>query len=396
MGGKRIQIDMNALRTVELQVRNHGVEDYRLDVYLTKRLKQFSRSLVQRLIREGLVEVNGHGSKPSYQINLGDRLVVRVPRVILAQTVPEAIPLEVIYEDDYIIAVNKPPHFVVHPAAGHWEGTLVNALLHHCGVLPETDDIFRPGVIHRLDKNTSGVILSAKTTGAHHDVSKQFQDRSIEKTYLALCEGDIELDADVIDKPIGRHPKERERMAIRKVGDPEGKEAVTGYEVIERFRGFTFVRCLPKTGRTHQIRVHLASIGHPIVADGVYGHRETLYLRDLAGDAAPPPRPRLRIVPKRGGRRARAASLTMPMPTEPATISPAGENEAAAAAPGPEAGPEAAPEPLLSRHALHAASLTFEHPNTGERLTLSAPLPEDMASVLVALREHRPAPAAPD
>ncbi|MBI3269632.1 MAG: RluA family pseudouridine synthase [Planctomycetes bacterium] len=327
---------MNDLRTVEYVVHNPAVEDYRLDVYLTKRLQLYSRTMVQKLIKDELVTVNGRKSKPAYELCVHDKIVVRVPRLVEAQTIPEDIPLDIVYEDDHIVVVNKPPHFVVHPAAGHWEGTLVNALLHHCGVLPQTDDIYRPGIVHRLDKNTSGIIVAAKTQGAHFRVTSQFEARTVKKEYIAIVEGEPRFDSDLVDGPIGHNPHDRERMMI---GGLNPREAQTVYHAVERFRGFTLVRAEPKTGRTHQIRVHLAHVGHPVVADSLYGRRESLYDWELRFSQKPADHP-----------------------------------------------PE---EPLIARHALHARWIAFAHPETGEPVEFAAPLPEDMTRLLEALRRHR-------
>jgi 23S rRNA pseudouridine1911/1915/1917 synthase len=336
---KKIVVDMKDLKEVVLDVHHKAVEDMRIDVYIPKRIPGYSRSLVAKLIKDGYVLVNGKPTKASYPINVGDHIEVRVPRLIEPQMIPEKIPLEIVHEDDQMLVVNKPPHFVVHPAAGHWEGTLANALLAHVGHdLPQADDdVYRPGIVHRLDQDTSGVIVCAKTLQAHAFLSKQFQERSLQKEYLAIVEGEPRLDGDWIDAPIGRHPKEREKMAVRKDGD--AKPAQTRWEVLERYRGFAFVKCYPKTGRTHQIRVHLLHIGHPIVADEAYGRRETLYEWQLKWDRKPEGHP--------------------------------------------------AEEPILSRHALHAFAIQIEHP-CGKAMRFEAPLAADMQAAREALRRWRP------
>lgn len=329
-----VKVDRTNVKPLELKIQRRDQCGERLDVYLTKRLSEFSRTALQGLIRDGLVEVGGKTVKPSYTLGLGDRITIQVPRLIEPQMVPEEIPLDILYEDEHLIAVNKPPSMVVHPAAGHWSGTLVNALLGHCKVLPDTDDVVRPGIVHRLDKDTSGVLLAAKTGRAHEKLGKQFQKRTVEKQYDALVEGEVDRDSDLIDRPVGRHRTDRLRMAIR---HDTGKGAVSIYEVRQRFRGFTLLAVFPKTGRTHQIRVHLASISHPIVADSLYGNRAALWLRDLAG---------------------------------------------------PSAG-EASLVPLLARQALHAFRLSFDHPVTGKRLEIQAPLAEDFRKTLDALEKYR-------
>ncbi len=338
---KITRVDMQNLRTVELDVRNGAVEDYRLDVYVTKRVPGYSRTLVQKLIKDGHVSVNGKAQRPSYEITVGDHIVVNVPKLIEPQMEPEDIPLDVVYEDDYLLAINKSPRFVVHPAAGHWDGTLVNALLHHCGVLAETDDIYRPGIVHRLDKDTSGVILAAKTIKAHGALTDQFENRTIEKEYRAIVWGETRFDSDVIDAPLGRDEHDREKMAVRK----NGKPASTFYKALERFAGYTYVACFPKTGRTHQIRVHLAHIGHPIVADSLYGGKDAVFSRDLCAEGDP------------------AREET---------------------------------DPLICRQALHAFRICFTHPVGGAPLECSAPLPEDMESTLAALRKWKARPRVPE
>jgi len=337
---KPVKVDYDRLERHEFEIYKESVLQ-RLDIYVHKRLPTYSRTLVQKLIKDGRVTVNGHPSKPSYEINLGDRIVCDLPRLIEPHVVATDIPLEILYEDDHLIAINKPPQFVVHPAAGHWDDTLVNALLHHCGVLPETDEIYKPGIVHRIDKDTSGVIIAAKTLRAHGELSKQFQDRTVKKAYRAIVEGTVAYDEDVIDKEIGRHKRDFEKMAVVRKG--LGKTAVSFYRVLERFRDFTYVEVWPKTGRTHQIRVHMGSIGHPCVADSDYGKRDALFLRDLGASEDP----------------------RIPDPNEP----------------------------VLMRQALHAYWIQFTHPATGETVEFSAPLAEDLELTLELLRKYRPAGA---
>ncbi len=358
---KPIKIDFNLLTREELVVaKEYG---YRLDVYLAKRLPTYSRTLLQRLIDEKRVTVDGRNVKASHKCSAGERIVVDLPKIIPPQLVPSNIPLEIVYEDEHLIVVNKPPRMVAHPAAGHWDDTLANALLHHCKILPESDDIYRPGLVHRLDKNTSGVLLAAKTLKALGLVSKQFQKRTVQKEYMALVEGEMEFDSDVIDKPIGRHKKEREKMAVVKLAD--GKEATSFYEVVERFRGFTLVRVKPKTGRTHQIRVHLASIDHPCVADSVYGRRDALFLDEIV------PSSKFQVP----GSKSKTAKSSK---TPTSNLEPGTWNL------------ELPREALLDRQALHAFRLTVTHPATKEPITFEAPLAADMAHAVEVLRRHRP------
>lgn len=358
----KLQIDRSQYISLEIPIKKPLLH-YRLDTYLTKRLKDYSRTLLQRFIKEGLIKVNNKPVKPSYVLHQGNLITLKIPYLIKPQMVPEAIPLDIIYEDTDIIVINKPPGMVVHPAAGHWAGTLVNALLAHCGILPSPkyyppkipfqkpkdiraaqkgeprqrrdDVIYRPGIVHRLDKNTSGVILAAKTQRAFFSLTQQFQKREIAKQYLALVEGKVELDADVIEKPLDRHKKDKKKMAVQRKG--AGREAVSYYKVLERFRGFSLLAVSPQTGRTHQIRVHLVSIGHPIVADTPYGVRNRISLSDLVGGDIPEGKDQL----------------------------------------------------LLTRQALHAHKISFTHPATSEKVSFTADLAQDLKALLEALRKYR-------
>ncbi|MEK7309647.1 MAG: RluA family pseudouridine synthase [Planctomycetota bacterium] len=395
-----LHLDYDNLTPVEIAVNKSALEDYRLDIYLTRRFPDYSRSLIQKLIRDGLVTVSNHSSylssqpagricKPSYQLHQGDLIKVNLPGVIKPQMIAEDIPLNILYEDAEFIAINKPTGMVVHPAGGNWAHTLANALLHHCGTLPIPSipkgvksrdgdmSIYRPGIVHRLDKETSGLILAAKTVQSHNNLSQQFEKRLTQKEYIALVEKSVRSDSNLIDKPIGRHVSDYKKMAISAKGG-KGREAVSFYEVLERFEGhasleandtakrinkiksgeksgrdkksvkkvihgkrndpsltgFSLVRVAPKTGRTHQIRVHLASIGHPVVCDKTYGIREELFLSDIRTGVE-----------------------------------------------------EADNECILNRQALHAAKLSFFHPRTKAPMTLEAPLAEDIKKVVELL--HR-------
>jgi 23S rRNA pseudouridine1911/1915/1917 synthase len=334
---KPVRVDYERIERREFDIYKESILQ-RLDIYIHKRMPEYSRTLVQKLIKDGMITVNGKPSKPAYEINLGDRIVCELPKLIQPHVVASDIPLEIVFEDEHLIAINKPPDFVVHPAAGHWDDTLVNALLHHCGALPETDEIYKPGIVHRIDKDTSGIIIAAKTLRAHGEITKQFQDRTVQKAYRAIVEGEVAFEEDVIDKEIGRHKKDFEKMAIVKKG--QGKNAVSFYRVVERFEGFSYVEVWPKTGRTHQIRVHMASIGHPCVADSAYGRRDAIFLRDLT-DAEDP---------------------EVPDPLQP----------------------------LLMRQALHAWWISFVHPFTGETVEFSAPVAKDMEFLLTLLRKYKP------
>ncbi len=307
----------------------------RIDAYLASRYPDYSRSVIQKVIDARAVLIDGRTVKASYKVREGDTIRVWLPELADDAPVAEDIPLAIIFEDAAFTVVNKPPGMVTHPAKGNRAGTLVNALQFHFDTLSTVGGENRPGIVHRLDRDTSGLLIVAKDDRAHRELAKQFEARTIRKEYLALVYGAPSRDSDYIERPLGMHPTNREKMAIRTIEDG-GKEAVTFYEVLERFDGFALVRCRPRTGRTHQIRVHLAHIGHPIVADRAYAGRAALTLGDLLGPDAP----------------------------EPDRV-------------------------LIDRQALHAHALDLLHPITAEPIHFSAPLPDDIAAALAALRAHR-------
>src|SRR3989338_7526293 len=319
-------------KVIEFVVKRKMYVGRRLDKYLSARFQQYSRSFIQRLVKEGAVKVGGQPAKNSYIIKYRDTVTLEIPAVEEEKVRPENIPLNIIYEDDFLMVVNKPPDMVVHPAPGNMSGTLVNALAFHVQNLSSANGPRKAGIAHHLDRDTSGVMLVIKSDLVHGDVAKQFERRTINKEYLALVEIDVELDSDVIELPIGRHVVNRLKMAIR---HDAGKEASSIYEVVERFGDFTLVKVMPKTGRTHQIRVHMKAIGHPIVADVDYGRRDCLYRSEIFREA--------------------------PKPDE---------------------------QPILDRQALHAYKLEFYHPILKKQLSFQAELPEDMKAVLKLLRER--------
>jgi len=295
----------------------------RLDTYLRQRYPAVSRVALQRLIAQGFIRVNGQRVKPNHRPRAGETVEVQWPEARPARAQPEAIPLDILYEDDLLLVLNKPAGLVVHPAAGHEAHTLVNALLHHCaGQLSGIGGVARPGIVHRLDKDTSGVMLVAKTDGAHLALSGQFAGRQVAKLYHALVCGEMAQEEGEIRAAIARHPSHRKRMAVTTDG---GREAHTSYRVLERLRGATLVEARLYTGRTHQIRVHFQFLGFPLVGDTTYGGRQNRRLAELHGFAA-------------------------------------------------------------ERQMLHARQLTFTHPRTGQRLTFTAPWPEDFCEALRALR----------
>lgn len=248
----------------------------RVDAYIAVNLSGVSRSMAKRLIESGNVTVKSaglsHCPKPSYELRTGDIIEVRVPRPEPALSLPEDIPIDVVYEDPSLIVVNKPRGLVVHPAPGNRDGTLVNALLYHCGDLAGIAGVQRPGIVHRLDKDTSGLMVAAKNDQAYKSLAEQIKSRRVARVYLAIVHGEIKADTGRIDAPIGRHPVHRKRMAVVDTG---GRAAVTHFEVVERYRRFTLVCCRLETGRTHQIRVHMAYVGHPVVGDPVYSRRSS-------------------------------------------------------------------------------------------------------------------------
>ena len=256
----------------------------RLDVYLAAQLPEYTRSRLQAMIRDGDVLVNGASVKSGFKLSAGDKICVKQREAVSMAATAQDIALDILYEDKDIIVINKPQGMVVHPAAGHYEGTLVNALLHHCGDLSGVGGVIRPGIVHRIDKDTSGILVAAKNDAAHDGLSAQWRVHSIKRIYHAILHGMIAENQGVIDAPIGRHPRDRKKMAVE---PKNGKNAVTHYQVLERlpFAQCTYTQLELETGRTHQIRVHMSHLGHPVVGDPVYGPKKSPYLRLLNGQA---------------------------------------------------------------------------------------------------------------
>ncbi len=288
----------------------------RLDIFLARN-SGIPRSQAQRLIKSGRILLDGKTAKASQKIIPGQKVVLYLPPPKPLEVLPEPIPLDVLYEDGDLIVVNKPPGMVVHPAAGHHKGTLVNAILYHCPDLSGIGGKERPGIVHRLDRDTSGVIVVAKNEVAHLGLAKQFKARQVKKVYLALVHGEIKGEEGRVTAPIGRHISDRKRMGVK---TRKGREAATSYRVLKRLPGFTLIEVRPETGRTHQIRVHLSAIGHPVVGDRVYGGRK--HQKSEIGVKA-------------------------------------------------------------ERQLLHAWRLGFRHPRTGEYLEFEAPVPEDLGSFFI-------------
>ncbi|MCY6483731.1 RluA family pseudouridine synthase [Clostridium aestuarii] len=242
----------------------------RVDVFLSKAFEDKSRSYIQKLINEGNVKINDRNKKSNYKLKLNDKVIVEIPQPQKLIVQPENIPIKIVYEDSDLIVVNKPQGLVVHPAPGNYTGTLVNALLYHCDDLSGINGVIRPGIVHRIDKDTSGILVVAKNDNSHMKLAEQLKEHSMKREYIALVEGVIKTEIGTIDTLIGRHLKDRIKMAVVK----NGKRAVTHYEVLKRFEKNTLVKCILETGRTHQIRVHMAYIGHALVGDPIYGFKK--------------------------------------------------------------------------------------------------------------------------
>ena len=264
------------LPTTDLEVEDDTTGE-RLDVFVARRVTSLTRARVQKLIEDGRITVDGQRAKASMRLDVGQHVIVDVPPPIDPVAVAEDIAIDVIFEDADMLVVNKPPGMTVHPSPGHTTSTLVNAILAHCDDLSGIGGVLRPGIVHRLDRDTSGVIVVAKNDASHNALATQLKDRTVEKTYVALVEGTPKPAEGVIDAPIARDPRNRQRMAIV----DRGRASVTAYSVIDRFDGMSLVEARPKTGRTHQIRVHLAAIGHPIIGDRVYGKPSQLVARQF-------------------------------------------------------------------------------------------------------------------
>ncbi|WP_394886366.1 RluA family pseudouridine synthase [Clostridium butyricum] len=244
-------------------------EGLRIDKYLSNIFKDKSRSFIQGLIEKENVKVNSKSLKSNYKLKKADEIEIMIPEPEILSVEAENIPIDIVYEDEDVIVVNKAQGMVVHPAPGNYNGTLVNALLYHCKDLSSINGVIRPGIVHRIDKDTSGILVIAKNDDAHNKLSEQLKDHSMKREYYALIEGRIKNNDGTIDKPLGRCKKDRLKIGIIE----DGKRAVTHYEVVERYNGYTLVKCVLETGRTHQIRVHMASIGFPLVGDPLYGFK---------------------------------------------------------------------------------------------------------------------------
>ena len=307
----------------------------RLDVLVASHLTDFSRSFAANLISNAKIRVDGQPKKPGYRVKTGDYIEGQIPAPEPIGFKPEPIEIDRLYEDKHLVVINKPPGLVVHPAPGHYSGTLVNALLYHCPDLKGIGGALRPGIVHRLDKDTSGVLVVAKSADAHEHLARQFKARTVQKNYLALVFGEFSATDGTIRLSIGRHPTDRKRMSTH---SRKRREAETQWKVCEQFKGVTLLELHLKTGRTHQIRVHCAAMDHPIVGDSIYRPRNLL------------------------------KNITKTYSTLPVSMVDAVK--------------------AVKRQMLHARRLGFIHPKTGEEMVLEAPLPPDMEELLDKLREH--------
>ncbi len=253
-----------------IQVKNNA--NIRIDKYICEHIEDLSRSYVQKIIQDGLVKANDKVVKSNYKVNMNDVIIVEIPEPEKLEVEAENIPIDIVYEDDDLLLVNKPQGMVVHPAPGNYTGTLVNALMFHCGDnLSAINGVIRPGIVHRIDKDTSGLLIVAKNNNAHVKLAEQIKEHSVTRKYIALVYSNIKEDKGTIDLPIGRHPIDRKKMTVT---SKNSRNAVTHFKVLERFNQYTYIECKLETGRTHQIRVHMNHIGHPIVADPVYGRKK--------------------------------------------------------------------------------------------------------------------------
>lgn len=318
-----------------VEARAHG---WRVDHYLARLYPNFSRAAFQRVLDDDGVLINGLPVKMSRRLRVNDCIEFRLPEIPDRTLPAEDIPLNILYDDDALIVINKAANMIVHPGRGNYLGTLAGALQFHFDKLSDVAGKLRAGIVHRLDRDTSGVLVVAKDNTVHHHLSRQFEERTVEKEYRAITWGEISFDRDYIETHVRVSNRNRERMMVC----PEGgnsRHAATYYEVLERFRGFSFVRLCPQTGRTHQLRVHMHHLGHPIIADRLYEGHAAVNLSDLIEDL-----------------------------------------------------PEEQDQVLMQRQALHALKLGFDHPVTGKRMEFEAPLPEDFQRTLDAIREHRQKP----
>ena len=343
-------------QSLTVEARAHG---WRIDHYLCRVFPNYSRALFQKAIEQQAVLVNGLPVKGAKRLRVNDLVSVRLPQLPDRSLPPEDIPLDVVYEDDYLVVINKAAGMIVHPGRGHYHGTLAGALQFHFNRLSNVAGELRPGIVHRLDRDTSGILIVAKDNTIHSRLSSQFEQRLVQKEYRALTHGRIDRDSDYIETHMRVNPQHRERMCVCPPGG-SAREASTFYEVLERFDSYSYVRLLPKTGRTHQLRVHMRHLGHPIMADRMYGG---LIPVELAASYA-----------------ALTAEAEVDEPDLDAEAVDVVDAEAADDV-------EQAGQGLIARQALHAFRLQLIHPVTQQRVEFEAPLPPDFEATLRALRQ---------
>lgn len=358
--------------SLTVEARAHG---WRIDHYLSRMFSNYSRALLQKAIEQDCVLVNGLPVKASKKLRVNDMISLRLPELPDRSLPPEDIPLEIIHEDDVMVVLNKAAGMIVHPGRGHYYGTLAGALQFHFNSLSDVAGQMRPGIVHRLDRDTSGLLVVAKNNQIHNNLSGQFERREVNKEYRAIVHGVVDRDSDYIDTYMRIDPRSRERMCVCPKGG-DAREANTFYQVIERFKDYTYVKLLPKTGRTHQLRVHMRHLGHPIVADRVYGGREPVEFHGLpettiALDEAEVAESADVVAEDLESQTLDSQSLDS---QSIGTLKPSGSDR------------RSRTESLISRQALHAHRLQITHPVKNIRLEFVAPLPADMEALLRALR----------
>jgi len=374
--------------TTTVEARAHG---WRIDHYLARTYSNYTRALLQKSIEQGGVLVNGLPTKASKKLRMNDIVSARLPELPDRSLPAEDLPLNILFEDDVMIVLNKAPGMIVHPGRGNYHGTLAGALQFHFNQLSDLAGQMRPGIVHRLDRDTSGLLVVAKTNQIHHALSSQFEKREVTKEYRAIVHGVLDRDSDWIETYLQIDPKARERICVCPPGG-NARDAVTFYEVLERFERYTYVRLLPKTGRTHQLRVHMRHLGHPIVADRVYGGRIPLEFGGLAAVSAVEISASVTEAsqPVPGADTPREESIVSPTETE--LLDETGD--AALLEPDELESPIAASSgACITRQALHAHRLEITHPISRNRLEFIAPLPDDMQRLLLLLQEQQRARA---
>ena len=360
--------------TLTVEARAHG---WRVDHFLVRHFPNFSRSVFQKAISEGHVQVNGLVVKASRRLRVNDRVWLELPKEPDSRLKPEPIPIEILYEDDAMAVINKQADLITHPGKANYTGTLAAAVQYHFDQLSDMAGQMRPGIVHRLDRDTTGVIVIAKNNAIHHRLSGQFERREVVKEYRAITYRSIVPNNGTIDTHLRVNPKNRKKMIVCEPGE-RARRAVTKFHVLERFEGFTYMQLFPKTGRTHQLRVHLQHLKHPIIADRAYAGRGELKLSDITGDKSSLGSPRIvQDVARQVG-----VSNGESLDVEGGKLVDRDDAETIAAAEQTKESPEST---LIARQALHAYELSLRHPVTDQPMVFTAPLPDDMQRTLDAL-----------